>query len=65
MRNFTATVKEREAGQPCFVMLEPKDSTGLPDGRTITLDLREGTGLGEALAVAKTLNEAVATVSLS
>lgn len=65
MRNFTATVKEREAGQPCFVVLEPNDQTALPVGRTIALELREGTGASEALAVAKTLNEAVAAVSLS
>lgn len=55
MRNFTATVKEREVGQPCFVVLELKDRIGLP----------EGTGLDEARAMARMLNDTVETVRLA
>ncbi len=65
MRNFTATVKEREVGQPCFVVLELKDRIGLPEGRDVTLNLPEGTGLDEARAVARMLNETVETVRLA
>lgn len=58
-RKFTATVKEREAGQPCFVMIE-----GLKfGGAELVLDLREGTGLREAQAIAARLNEHVIDVS--
>lgn len=43
MRNFTATVKEREVGQPCYVALELKGDIGLPADRWVTLNLPEGT----------------------
>lgn len=65
MRNFTATVKEREVGQPCYVALELKDDIGLPKDRWITLNLPEGTGLDEARAVARMLNETVEAVRLA
>jgi hypothetical protein len=45
MRNFTATVKEREVGQPCYVALELKSDIGLPANKWVTLNLPEGTGL--------------------
>ena len=64
MRNFTATVKEREAGQPCFVVLEPKDAIGLPADRQVALDMPEGTDLEAARAVARMLNDQVATIRL-
>lgn len=50
MPNFTATVKEREVGQPCFGVLELKDRIGLPEGRDVTLNLPEGTRLGVRIA---------------
>lgn len=43
MRNFTATVKEREVGQPCYVALELKSDIGLPANKWVTLHLPEGT----------------------
>lgn len=64
-RNFVATVKERDVGQPCFVALELHVDIGLPSGREITLDLPEGTGLDEARAVATMLNKSVAAVRAS
>lgn len=64
-RNFTATVKEREVGQPCYVALELKDDIGLPTDRWITLNLPEGTGLDEARALANMLNDTGATVRLA
>ena len=65
MRNFTATVKEREVGQPCYVALELHSDVGLPRDKWITLNLPEGTGLEEAKAVARMLNDAVETVRLA
>ena len=65
MRNFRATVKERDAGQPCFVAVELSDDIGLPKDRWITLNLPEGTGFEEARAVAKMLNETVEAIRLS
>ena len=62
MRNFTATVKESEAGQPCFVVLEPKEAIGLPADRQVAFDMPEGSGLEEALAVARKLNDSVRAV---
>lgn len=64
MRNFTATVKEREVGQPCYVALELKSDIGLPANKWLTLNLPEGTGLEEAKAVARMLNESVEAVRL-
>lgn len=65
MRNFTATVKEREVGQPCYVALELHSDVGLPREKWITLNLPEGTGLEDAKAVARLLNDAVETVRLA
>lgn len=65
MRNFTATVKEREEGQPCYVALELDSDIGLPRDRWITLNLRDGTGVDEANAVASMLNGAVSSVRLA
>lgn len=65
MRNFTATVKEREVRQPCYVVLELEGDIGLPQDRCITLNLPDGTGLDEARTVARILNETVATVRLA
>lgn len=65
MRNFTATVKEREVGQPCYVALELKGGIGLPADRCLTFDMPEGTGIEEAQAVARMLNDKVAAVRLA
>lgn len=64
MRNFTATVKEREAGQPCFIVLEPNEAIGLPTDMQVALDMPEGSDLEAARAVARMLNDQVATIRL-
>jgi hypothetical protein len=64
MRNFTATVKERDVGQPCFVVFEPAEAIGLPADRQVVLDMPEGSGLEEARAVARLLNDQVAAIRL-
>ena len=61
MRNFTATVKEREAGRPCFVVIE---ADGEPSTRHVVLDFPEGTGIDDAQAVARLLNRTVARVRI-
>ena len=65
MRNFTATVKERDVGQPCFIVLEPGAAIGLPADRQVVLDMPEGSGLEEARAVARMLNDKVKTIRLA
>ncbi len=57
-RNFTVTVKEREAGQPCFLVFEGFDV----GGEMIFLDMPAGTSLSEARALAQRLNAEVATI---
>lgn len=56
MRNFTATAKERQAGMPCFVMIEPHTSIGLESGKEIVFDMPGGTNLKDAEQVAAILN---------
>lgn len=61
MRNFTATVKERDVGEPCFVVLEVD---GEPSARHVVLDLPEGSGFKDAQEVAQLLNRAVVKVGI-
>lgn len=56
MRNFTATVKERDVGQPCFVVLELDAE---PNSRHVVLDLPKGTAIEDAEEVARLLNRKV------
>jgi hypothetical protein len=49
-------VKEREAGKPCYVVLELKSE---PSSRHVVLDFREGTTVEDAKAVARLLNHKV------
>jgi hypothetical protein len=57
MRNFTATVKERDVGQPCFVVLELDAE---PHSRHVVLDFPDGTTIEDAKEVARILNRKVA-----
>lgn len=52
---FRAEVKEREAGEPCFVVLNMDQSIGL-DPKQIVFDLPSGTGLPEARQLATALS---------
>lgn len=56
MRNFTATVKERNPGEPCFVVIE---LAAEPASRHIVLNLAEGTDYEDARAIANQLNAIV------
>lgn len=61
MRNFVATVKERDVGQPCFVVLE---LTTEPQSRHIVLNFPEGTTIEDAEEVAKLLTHKIKKVSI-
>ncbi|MEZ0494924.1 hypothetical protein [Sphingomonas sp. IW22] len=62
-RNYVAEVKERDVGQPCFLLLNLYDDIGL-DGRTVILDLPEGTGIAEAQALRDALHSSGASLRL-
>ncbi len=61
MRNFTATVKEREEGAPCFVVIE---SDGEASGRHPVLEFPAGTGIRDAQEIARLLNSAVSEIRI-
>lgn len=63
-RNFVVTVKEREAGEPCFVQFELREDIGLKTERLITLDLADATSISDAQDIANLLNSKVAKISL-
>ena len=66
-RNYVATVKEREEGQPCFVQFElykDIDFGGKLDNVVISLNLPDGTGIREAKKLADALNDSDAKLKL-
>ena len=63
-RNFVVTVKERQAGEPCFLVFETYDDIGLGK-KQVTLHLPIGTGIEEAKALAKSLNAGVAKIAVT
>ena len=62
-RNFTVTVKERNPGEPCFLVFETDDNTGVGT-KAVRLDLRPRTGLAEAQELARKLNANVIRLSI-
>lgn len=56
MRNFTATVKERDVDQPCFVVIELDAE---PSERHIVPDLPAGTTIEDAQEVTRILDHKV------
>ncbi len=52
---FKAEVKERNPGEPCFVVINTDQSIGL-DSKQIIFHLPEGTGLAEAHQLATALS---------
>ena len=52
--SFTAEVKEREAGEPCFVVINTHQRIGL-ERKQIMFDLPVGTGIDEARNLAEAL----------
>ena len=62
--NFVAELKEREAGQPCFLWLNTSEDIGLGQ-RAVLLTLPEGTGIVEAQALKDALRASGASIRLS
>lgn len=60
---FVPEVKEREANQPCFVMLNPDNDIGL-GGKHIVFDLPDGTRIEQAEELAPLLRSSRATVRI-
>jgi hypothetical protein len=48
---FVPEVKERQPGQPCFIMLNPDEDIGL-GSKQIIFDLPDGTGIEQAQELA-------------
>lgn len=63
-RNYIAEIKEREAGQPCFLFINLSHNIGLGE-KSLFLDLPEGTGLDEANALRDALHESGAIIRLA
>lgn len=61
MRNFVATVKERNPGEPCFVVIELEAE---PASRHPVLNLADGTDYEDARAIANLLNSTVANARI-
>ncbi|MEH2522039.1 hypothetical protein V1279_007612 [Bradyrhizobium sp. AZCC 1610] len=60
---FAAEVKERQAGEPCFVVINTDQAIGL-DHKQVSFNLPHGTGLAEAEALAQALRASGATISV-
>lgn len=62
-RNYVAEVKEREPNDPCFLFLNLNEDIGL-GGKSLYLDLPEGTGIEEAEALKEALHKSGAKLRL-
>lgn len=62
-RNFVAELKERDVDQPCFLFLNPDKDIGL-GGKSLYLDLPEGTGIAEAQVLKDALHKSGAKLRL-
>jgi len=60
---FVPEVKERQSGQPCFIMLNPDQDIGL-GSKQIIFDLPDGTGVEQAQELARLLRGSKATVRI-
>jgi len=60
---FVPEVKERQPGQPCFLMLNTYEDIGLGK-KQIQFNLPEGTGFDEARELARILKSSGVTVSI-
>ena len=60
--NFRAKVKERQRGQPCFIVLETDQCIGISPDKNVVFEMLEGTFHDEALNAAARLNEIKARV---
>lgn len=65
-RNFVVTVKEQEAGEPCFLLFEAYDDIGIGIGdKKVTFYLPKGTSIAEAEELADCLNAGVAKIAVT
>lgn len=55
VKNFTVTVKERQEGQPCFLVIEEHRDVGLRE-RTLAFNMPFGSDFRDARNVARELN---------
>ncbi|GLS44383.1 hypothetical protein [Methylobacterium brachythecii] len=62
-RNFVVTVKERDPGQPCFLVFEVSEDIGLGE-KTIMLQMPEQTDFDDARTIALAINHGVEKVAL-
>jgi hypothetical protein len=62
-RNFIAEVKERDVGQPCFLLLNLHADIG-PGDKTVIIDLPTGTGIAEATVLRDALHKSGASIKL-
>ncbi|NEU97505.1 hypothetical protein [Bradyrhizobium uaiense] len=58
---FVAEVKERQSGEPCFVMLNTDKDIGL-GSKHVMFDMPAGTGIEHAQELARLLRSSRATV---
>lgn len=65
MKGCVVTVKEREVGEPCFLVVELHEAvSGLPSDKNIIFDMPVGTDIEQARQVARQLNDMDVTVAL-
>lgn len=65
MRDFVIEVKEREANQPCFLMVMPNEDIGLAPNQHIIISMPEGTGLSEAKGLAREIRDRAARIHVA
>ena len=64
MRNYVVTVKERQAGEPCFLLVELHEDIGLAHDQHIIFEMPEGTDYDYARECAKKLNNVGAKLTV-
>lgn len=62
-RNFAAEIKERDVGEPCFLLLNLDNDIGT-GGRSILLNLPDGSVMAEAKALRDALHVSGARITL-
>lgn len=62
-RNYVAEIKERDVGQPCFLLLNLNEDIGL-GAKTVIINLPDGTGIAEATALRDVLHNSDASIGL-
>jgi len=55
MRDFVIEVKEREAGEPCWLLVAPNNRVGLAPNEHIAIEMPSGSALSDAQELAHEL----------